>query len=126
MMEFIKIIVIFFVGYVCVVNLRNLEHNHAKNSAFALKYLPATNTTKDAFTAYFEAGMSAGESRRHHRELVEISSNCPEVQLADASRTPTSNQIYSWHALWRSQNLGRSASDVREVCLFISHPSLHT
>ena len=105
----------FSTGYRGVVTLKN-EHNHACDTAYSMRFLPASDETKAAFQVYFAAGMTAAAALRHHRELVEVSSENPELRLANASVTPTSRQVYYWYSAYRLSTIGdNSCAKTKEV-----------
>lgn len=57
--------------------------------------------------------MTPAMAARYHRHLITVSVDNPELQLANASLTPTNRQIYAWHHTFRLRYIHFSFSLIR-------------
>ena len=98
----------------CIIRLYT-THNHPLASYEVLKYLPADGEARRKFFEYFEAGMGAKESIRHHSDLMDMM-GCSEEEFANGNLNPTYRTVSYWYENYRNEKFGsKFNADLDEV-----------
>ena len=85
----------------------NFNHTHRVNVAQALKLLRCSESTKQQFFSYFEAGMTAAAAKSYNE--IAILENCEKdayITLANAQKNPCDRQVTYLYEQWRLRSYG--------------------
>lgn len=97
------------------------KHNHPLASYEVLKYLPTDGEVRRKFFDYFEAGMGAKESIKHHADLLDMMGS-GEEDFANGRIIPTRRTVSYWYEMYRNEKFGsKFNADIDEVHKYFSN-----
>ncbi|KAH6920601.1 hypothetical protein HPB50_028411 [Hyalomma asiaticum] len=91
----------------CAVMKLCLQHNHATESAAALRLQRCSDATKALFQSYFSDGLTPAEAIRLHESTLAVEEDAASlVQLASGAINPTKRTVYHLYEKWQHDHYG--------------------